>query len=1555
MSKSSAASAPKPPPFSQQSAWARGPPNTSSTPTPRSQSPAPANIPSSVATSHSRRPSTLGHSHGVVFKDGARSTVGAHKSGWRERPVLRGALRLPSASDLLCGFTRGDSNGMMDAQHNGSSVTFGSIDDASATISSSPASVPPIKTEVPKIFGSLDATPTAVSAVNGKQLASSSASVSANVKPSTTSSSLSKPVFDVKSLFMTSTSGPSSASSQSSSDPVNSSSPSTRQTPLPQHSSSSQQSSHTPQSAQFPSHSFQTFVPGSGLRPQPNGNNSNGPPRSPVYSRPTPNGVPAPVGVNGRPQGPPGTPAASPTPLSVNMPSPRMGHPHPGPPAGMPPGQPVAWPYYYPYPGMQPEYMYSPPWHMPQHVVPPGQHPHTPGVPQPSPHQPHQHPQPGLSMSPRHPPSTLHPPGTPSMTPAVPVPAPIPSPHVHPSPLSSVSPPLVTPVSANGASAANTMDRNAKPFVPGRSKAIPIKNELGLEVQPEAFKKQHSLQGSASGFQSPVAPNSPARPLVRLERPEARVQREAEEARQKKEKEDAEKAEKAKKDAEEKAKRDEELRIQKEKEDAERKQKEEEERKKQEAEEAERRKKQEEEERIKKQEEERLRLQKEEEEKEKERVRKEEEEKERLRKEAEERAKKEQEEKEEKERAAKEAEAAAAAAAATVPAVAEGVPAPSTSDLTSEPKEEGELDESDQAIENDETRDKVFDRPPLRLDTTLERKRPGPLDLSGTKGPIAAALPSALASARIIDDINRVDYPEGIKSPKIELNTNAKDGKFRYDRDFLLQFMSICKEKPDSLPPLDAIGLEPSDQSYPMSRGGSGRRQSSATMGPPSSNAPRQASHGLGISVGGKPSSSFPMGQFSTPSAKMSSDERFAMSSRSSSMSGGGPAGLPFGRPAPLQRSASQSGSGAVPMGSNRTRSKRGEKRNANANAPQTFTNAAAPPLAGGLEPVAPLEMSANRWTPASVGKKPTPVSEDSPEIVERKVKSLLNKLTMEKFDSISDQIIVWANKSEKEKDGRTLIQVIKLVFEKATDEAAWSEMYARLCRKMMEQISPKVQDDGIRNSEGKHITGGHLFRKYLLNRCQEDFERGWASKESTAAAAATKASEDQAAKAAVKSGADDEAALYSEEYYAAQKAKRQGLGLIKFIGELFKLQMLTERIMHECVKKLLGNVANPEEEEIESLCKLLTTVGASLDTIKARAHMDVYFSRMKELTKSGNVNSRMQFMLQDIIELREHNWIPRNKVAAPTTIAAVHEAAAKEKAAVDKDSYQRTLSMSRGGSRRGGDRGDPQIAKAGDLSNFGKISKTGPMILGPSGVFANKEKGKREPTIPRGGNMFSMLSQNPELASEVQAPASKSSRPPSRKSSVDLGAGGIPEPAAPAVRRRLVLQPRSIPKAEDTPAASVSGSDDEAGEGEAQTPAATSMTEEQALVLIEEDIKELMSIRNVDEAEEYFVKLPVEHRHRLVDKLVMHGSEAKEDVVDLIAQVFARCTSKNLCSAATFEEGFTPAAEIIDDIAIDAPRPSYTSLSFCRAQVLTKTKSGANALLANPRPRTRY
>ncbi|KAG1856929.1 hypothetical protein C8R48DRAFT_755948 [Suillus tomentosus] len=1457
MNKVSNTSGKTPTPLPSQSAWAKGPPQSSSsaTPSPRSQSPAPTHVASPIATSHSRRPSALGQ--GVSVKDGVsvpRNNVGS---------VVRPA-----------------------------SVVFGSIDDASAPLSSSPAAIPAVKTEVVKSFGSVPATSS--NHVNGKISASASATGSSKQPPrptlsnsstlsstaATSTASTPKPSrADITKLFQ----NPSSSSSQPSSD---TSSPSTRPSNLPSHhqpSSSSSQQPQPQQPSQLGAHSYSQFVPNNMRPPQ----QPSGTPRSPAFPRAVPN-----VQGQSRQGAGPGGPGGPPIPASPRM----APHPHQAPPGGIAqqvPMQPMSWPGYYYMDPYQPQ----PPWgyyavpspHM--HQQPPQHVPHVP------PHQPGP-----LPMSPR--PAAPQLPGTPTMAHAIPHP-----PHT-PQPPPSISSPPPTPSTTN----APRLNTNARDFVPGgrSTSKVTIKSQDGMEVTLDALKK-HSPQ-------PPTVPIPPASPVVTSRRqPSVSVRIESEES--KRAREETARKEQDKKDEEERAKKD---AIEK---------------KKREAEEEAKRIEEEEAARKRKVEEDRIRM----EEEEKERIRQAEEaENERLRQEEEDRLEAEQqeaeharialEEEERKQQDALEAEEAQLEAEEAADIV-------QTSSPTSESQEpeDGEVSEHDEAPVpqlNGDSGKKLKES--LRIDTSsmpppteIPRRRPGPLDLaSTTKKDISASPPSALLTARVIENLSEVAYPEGIKSPKIELNANVRDGRFRYDRDFLMQFMHICKEKPPTLPALDVLGIEPVDQaSFPMARGGSGRHRNASGAMPVSAN--RQASVGLGIGGFQKPSvpSGFQMGNFQSPGSKLTSEERFAMSNRSASTSS---ATSQFR--SPMVRTPSTGGPGHPMHGSNRIRSKRGEKRGDANKAPMSQQEhgsgyGVAPILGAGFEPVVPLELSANRWVPTSTARK-SQSDVDSPELVDRKVKALLNKLTMEKFETISDQIIHWANKSVNEKDGRTLIQVIRLVFEKATDEAAWSEMYARLCRKMMEQISPEVQDDGIKNTEGKPIAGGQLFRKYLLNRCQEDFERGWFAKEATAAAAAAKASDDHATKAANDKKGTEEAELYSEEYYAAQKAKRQGLGLIKFIGELFKLQMLTERIMHECVKKLLGNVENPEEEEIESLCQLLKTVGQLLDTPKARAHMDVYFTRMKELGKSLNVSSRMQFMLQDVIELRDRKWVSRNAVAAPTTIAAVHELAAKEKAAAEKESFNRQISMSRGGSRRGDNRNQehgpdgwavaggssvPRAPpKAGDLSQFGKISK-GPvmgMVMGPSGIFAAGKKDSKRETLSRtnsNSNMFHMLSQNPELAAEA---STKPSRPSSRKTSVDLGHAGVPEPAVQ--RRRLQLLPRSVHTTEEN---ATTPSEEE------PESAPMAMSEADVKKKIDEDVKEFFAVRNLQEAEVYFANLPDEHRFRLVDKLVASALESKEADARLVGDFFAQATSNGQCTLEVIEEGFMPMAEFLDDIAIDAPK----------------------------------
>ncbi|KAF7297932.1 MI domain-containing protein [Mycena chlorophos] len=1396
----------------------------------------------------------------------------------------------------------------------GSAVTFGSIDDASAPISSSPAApAAPIKSEIVKSFGTVPAQPQAATQhVNGKPSISKSigmpsptTSTPASAAPSTSSSPAPKlNKVDVRALFQS----PSTPAPPS--QPENSS-PSVRPTTLPQQ-QTPQPQNQAGQPSQFGT-TYPTFIPRQQQQQQNAGASGSRPPPSPVYGRPPMTNGNGPRPPNG-PQGPNST-----------MGSPRLSQaPQPGLQPGLPPqmGPPMGqmWGgYYYPAPGMPPEqagYMYQAGgWY----AMPPPQMPPQ-GQPMP--------PMPQQTMSPRTHPMPIHSgPGTPTPAHAAPVPHHVPPP-IAPqhSTTSSVSASVASPPPTPSSARLNT---GAAAFVPGgaqRPKAskIVLKSADGKEVNLGDLKAQTSAAAPATPPTATVpltaSPGHQSRKSVqiRMESEEARKKRIAEE--EAKEKAEKDKAAKAKADAEEKARKEKEAAERKKKEaeekkraeeEAERKRKEDEEKKRLEAEE--RKRKEEQEAKAKAEAEAKAKAEAEEKAR-KEKERKEEEEKQRLKAEEEAKVKKEAEEK-----AAAEAAAAAAAAPAT---------------LTEEPEtvsevEEGEVQEVEAppADKEDAGEATPVKDLPLRIDTTPlghERRRPGRLDLSGTlKSNVPAPLPSALATARIIDDLSRVPYPENIQSPKIELNVNAKDGKFRYDRDFLLQFMLICKEKPDNLPPLDAIGIGPVDQATmtrTSSRGGHSRPgRTTSISGPSSGNTtPGFPFPSKGSQFGGS------IGQFHVGGAKLTSAERFELANGGRSASGS--AMSAFGRPA-MQRTSSQPGVGSA-LGSKRTRSKRGETRDKHNSTTQPLT-----PIPG-LENAAPLQVTANRWDRRALNQ----VDPDSPEIVDRKVKSLLNKLTMEKFDSISDKIIEFANRSENEKDGRTLIQVIRLVFEKATDEATWSEMYARLCRKMMEQISPKVQDDGIKTAEGKPIAGGQLFRKYLLNRCQEDFERGWVAKEATAAAAAIKATEDKAKQAQEKKdeeGGDkatdgnDEPLLYSDEYYAAQKAKRQGLGLIKFIGELFKLQMLTERIMHECVKKLLGNVENPEEEEIESLCKLISTVGSLLDTPKARAHMDVYFSRMKELSKSKSVSSRMQFMLQDVIELRDRKWQVRsNQMAAPTTLAAVHEAAAKEQAKAEKESYQRTISMSRGGSRRGADRGDFQgpgpdgwtnVAssgsgprpppKAGDLSNFGKIanSKSGlPMTLGPSSVFSGKRDSKRE-SLSRTNSVSNMSSQNmfSMLSQSEASPESKA--------------------AEPAQRKRLILAPRSKPTDEQEPAtasATPAGSD-ESGSSD-DDDAVLEMTVEAADRKIAEDLKEFFAIRNLDEAEAYFTALPPVHHARLVEKLVGTAIEAKEGSSQLVSDLFARAASKELCTPEMFEEGFMPIAEILEDIAIDAPKAPH-------------------------------
>ncbi|TIA64667.1 ARM repeat-containing protein [Aureobasidium pullulans] len=514
----------------------------------------------------------------------------------------------------------------------------------------------------------------------------------------------------------------------------------------------------------------------------------------------------------------------------------------------------------------------------------------------------------------------------------------------------------------------------------------------------------------------------------------------------------------------------------------------------------------------------------------------------------------------------------------------------------------------------------------------------------------------SLKSARFLEIKNdQFSYPEGFKSPNPALNQTGKRVGKEYDMDFLLQFQSVFKEKPTV--DWDSRVKE--------------------TLGE-GDNSGRQNSRG-GASMGGRQPSNRGANQFSamgnfasgntrTLPAGTTSADRFNASTRGAPMGmgrGGFPAQGSLSRTNSLQTMAGMGGPGSPRT--NTSRRGGGSKRgNPSRHHDREDANAAKNmPLTAGMD-LKPLEKSQSGWTARSIGAPagaaaPPPDGQMPPDMVQRKVKAALNKMTPENFEKISDQIIEIANQSKKETDGRTLRQVIQLTFEKACDEAHWAGTYAKFCSKMLTSMSNEIVDETIRDKSGQPVVGGGLFRKYLLNRCQEEFERGW-----------------EANLPPMPEG--KEATLLSDEYYIAAAAKRKGLGLIQFIGELYKLGMLTVKIMHQCVLRLLNFEGQPDESAVENLSKLLKAVGATMDsTEQGHQLVNVYYDRVASiLDQHKDMPSRSRFMLMDIIDLRKNNWRSKDADKGPKTIEEIHAEAEAAQAAAE-------VERQRNNSNRGG------------------------------------------------------------------------------------------------------------------------------------------------------------------------------------------------------------------------------------------------------------------------------
>ncbi|CAF0928386.1 unnamed protein product, partial [Didymodactylos carnosus] len=298
-----------------------------------------------------------------------------------------------------------------------------------------------------------------------------------------------------------------------------------------------------------------------------------------------------------------------------------------------------------------------------------------------------------------------------------------------------------------------------------------------------------------------------------------------------------------------------------------------------------------------------------------------------------------------------------------------------------------------------------------------------------------------------------------------------------------------------------------------------------------------------------------------------------------------------------------------------------------------------------------------SRWiAPSSVRYRETQkTQEDRHNDVFRRCRGLLNKLTPEKFEKLTFDLLNIGIDSPNVLKG-----IILLIFEKSLVEPNYCGLYAELCRRLDKDAPNFEPSDSIIKT----------FRRLLLAKCEYEFENR--------------------AKTTTQNGNNEFPDYRPEQHLDQQQSsltpiemriegKKKAVGNIKFIGELGKLDLVSEAILHKCIKTLLTSSNNESLsekcEDLECLTKIMQTIGKKLDNQQGKNLMDQYIERIKKLQANKDLPSRIRYILQDVIELRENNWRQRIALKENETKLTGEESINRQKQQIQQQQQQAIFS----------------------------------------------------------------------------------------------------------------------------------------------------------------------------------------------------------------------------------------------------------------------------------------
>ena len=242
------------------------------------------------------------------------------------------------------------------------------------------------------------------------------------------------------------------------------------------------------------------------------------------------------------------------------------------------------------------------------------------------------------------------------------------------------------------------------------------------------------------------------------------------------------------------------------------------------------------------------------------------------------------------------------------------------------------------------------------------------------------------------------------------------------------------------------------------------------------------------------------------------------------------------------------------------------------------------------------------------------------------KITEYLNILTVDNYKNTAEKIYEII-----EKDIENQEKFLDVLFNKSVNEKAFVGLYAKLCKDFDKKLPQKapLKDDKKTDKVKKYNS---IMRTKLLDKCREIFKIENNEK-------------------------FDEYIKVQDKQERNTKLKNFVLGNVNFIGELIKIQILSKKIVKQCLNNLFARFNDAKSDEslkmvnLEAIVILLNNFGTLLKEKEAKLKeddkkafnsvVDEYLQKLEEIINKNDtsIDQPIKYKIINLIDKSKNNW----------------------------------------------------------------------------------------------------------------------------------------------------------------------------------------------------------------------------------------------------------------------------------------------------------------------------